>query len=122
MSELQCTDYDLDYGTECLHLAQKYMGSKVRLIEGPVNLWKVIECIVIPPIPGQFRMMRSYDFSWNHAKMFYENQLHGIDSLEKLENVLFNLSQVTHKKDLYAAEAMLKGRRKILFSPEYSLN
>ena len=38
---IQCTDYDLDYGTECLHLAQKYMKSKVRLIEGPVNLWKV---------------------------------------------------------------------------------
>ena len=35
------TDYDLDYGTECLHLAQKYMHSKVRLIDGPVNLWKV---------------------------------------------------------------------------------
>lgn len=36
-----CTDYDLDYGTECLHLAQRYAGAKVRLIDGPEHLWKV---------------------------------------------------------------------------------
>ncbi len=41
MSVSQCTDYDLDYGTECLHLAQKYMRCPVRLIDGPDNLWKV---------------------------------------------------------------------------------
>ena len=41
------TDYDLDYGTECLHLAQKYMHSKVRLIDGPVTLWKVISGAVL---------------------------------------------------------------------------
>ena len=38
---LQATDYDFDYGTECLHLASKYMGVKVKLIEGSSNLWKV---------------------------------------------------------------------------------
>lgn len=35
------TDYDLDYGTECLHLAQQYGGAKVWLVEGPDSLWKI---------------------------------------------------------------------------------
>uniref|UniRef100_A0A8D0H595 D-ribitol-5-phosphate cytidylyltransferase n=1 Tax=Sphenodon punctatus TaxID=8508 RepID=A0A8D0H595_SPHPU len=37
----QCNDYDLDYGTECLHLALKYCKTNAKLIEGPPNLWKV---------------------------------------------------------------------------------
>ncbi|NXN95272.1 ISPD cytidylyltransferase, partial [Rhinopomastus cyanomelas] len=37
----QCTDYDLDYGTECLHLALKYSKTNARLVEGPADLWKV---------------------------------------------------------------------------------
>ncbi|KAM5271572.1 D-ribitol-5-phosphate cytidylyltransferase [Ctenodactylus gundi] len=37
----QCSDYDLDYGTECLHLALKYRHTKAKLVEGPPDLWKV---------------------------------------------------------------------------------
>ncbi|XP_068008594.1 D-ribitol-5-phosphate cytidylyltransferase isoform X1 [Melanerpes formicivorus] len=37
----QCTDYDLDYGTECLHLALKYCETNAKLVEGPADLWKV---------------------------------------------------------------------------------
>ncbi|XP_074840762.1 D-ribitol-5-phosphate cytidylyltransferase isoform X2 [Carettochelys insculpta] len=37
----QCSDYDLDYGTECLHLALKYCKTNAKLIEGPPDLWKV---------------------------------------------------------------------------------
>ncbi|XP_077793111.1 D-ribitol-5-phosphate cytidylyltransferase isoform X2 [Podarcis muralis] len=37
----QCSDYDLDYGTECLHLALKYNKTNAKLIEGPPDLWKV---------------------------------------------------------------------------------
>ncbi|XP_068091206.1 D-ribitol-5-phosphate cytidylyltransferase [Hyperolius riggenbachi] len=37
----QCTDHDLDFGTECLHLAQEYGKAKVKLVEGPPDLWKV---------------------------------------------------------------------------------
>ncbi|XP_067418214.1 D-ribitol-5-phosphate cytidylyltransferase isoform X2 [Emydura macquarii macquarii] len=37
----QCSDYDLDYGTECLHLALKYCKTNVKLIEGSPDLWKV---------------------------------------------------------------------------------
>ncbi|NWR68557.1 ISPD cytidylyltransferase, partial [Centropus unirufus] len=37
----QCTDYDLDYGTECLHLALKYCKTNAKLIEGTADLWKV---------------------------------------------------------------------------------
>lgn len=37
----KATYYDFDYGTECLHLASKYTGVKVKLIEGSSNLWKV---------------------------------------------------------------------------------
>ncbi|NXW67102.1 ISPD cytidylyltransferase, partial [Hirundo rustica] len=37
----QCTDYDLDYGTECLHLALKYCKAKAKLVEGTADLWKV---------------------------------------------------------------------------------
>ncbi|XP_075443331.1 D-ribitol-5-phosphate cytidylyltransferase isoform X2 [Ascaphus truei] len=38
---LQCTDYDLDFGTECLHLALEYSNTKAKLLEGPPDLWKV---------------------------------------------------------------------------------
>lgn len=37
----KCTDYDLDFGTECLHLALQYCGTNAKLIEGPPTLWKV---------------------------------------------------------------------------------
>ncbi|XP_065522321.1 D-ribitol-5-phosphate cytidylyltransferase isoform X2 [Lathamus discolor] len=37
----QCTDYDLDYGTECLHLALKYCKTNAKLVEGAADLWKV---------------------------------------------------------------------------------
>ncbi|XP_048367615.1 D-ribitol-5-phosphate cytidylyltransferase isoform X2 [Sphaerodactylus townsendi] len=37
----QCNDHDLDYGTECLHLALKYSKTNAKLIEGPPDLWKV---------------------------------------------------------------------------------
>ncbi|KAM8967112.1 D-ribitol-5-phosphate cytidylyltransferase [Pelodytes ibericus] len=38
---LKCTDYDLDFGTECLHLALEYSHTKAKLLEGPPDLWKV---------------------------------------------------------------------------------
>ncbi|NXJ61471.1 ISPD cytidylyltransferase, partial [Rostratula benghalensis] len=37
----KCTDYDLDYGTECLHLALKYCETNAKLVEGTADLWKV---------------------------------------------------------------------------------
>ncbi|KAK2186067.1 hypothetical protein NP493_204g06099 [Ridgeia piscesae] len=37
----KATDYDFDYGTECLHLVNKYTAARTRLIEGPEHLWKV---------------------------------------------------------------------------------
>nr|XP_058955054.1 D-ribitol-5-phosphate cytidylyltransferase-like isoform X3 [Pocillopora verrucosa] len=38
---MKCTEYDFDYGTECLHLAQKYADTNALLIDGPEFLWKV---------------------------------------------------------------------------------
>ncbi|KAM4026901.1 D-ribitol-5-phosphate cytidylyltransferase [Anomaloglossus baeobatrachus] len=38
---LQCSDYDLDFGTECLHLALAYSNTRAKLLEGPPDLWKV---------------------------------------------------------------------------------
>ncbi|XP_044149945.1 D-ribitol-5-phosphate cytidylyltransferase isoform X2 [Bufo gargarizans] len=38
---LQCSDYDLDFGTECLHLALAYGKRRAKLLEGPPDLWKV---------------------------------------------------------------------------------
>lgn len=37
----QCTEFDLDYGTECLHLVSKYAKARVQLLDGGENLWKV---------------------------------------------------------------------------------
>lgn len=37
----RASDYDFDYGTECLLLAMKYSNVKAKLIEGGSNLWKV---------------------------------------------------------------------------------
>ncbi|XP_053876254.1 D-ribitol-5-phosphate cytidylyltransferase isoform X2 [Malaclemys terrapin pileata] len=59
----QCSDYDLDYGTECLHLALKYCKTNAKLIEGSPDLWKV-----------------------------------------------------TYKRDLYAAESIIKGSKEIRLS------
>ncbi|XP_057360545.1 D-ribitol-5-phosphate cytidylyltransferase isoform X5 [Manis pentadactyla] len=36
-----CSDYDLDFGTECLQLALKYCHIKAKLVEGSPDLWKV---------------------------------------------------------------------------------
>ncbi|XP_077432611.1 D-ribitol-5-phosphate cytidylyltransferase isoform X2 [Vanacampus margaritifer] len=37
----RCTEADFDFGTECLHLVQRYCAANAKLIEGPPNLWKV---------------------------------------------------------------------------------
>ncbi|XP_045877452.1 D-ribitol-5-phosphate cytidylyltransferase isoform X3 [Meles meles] len=37
----QCSDYDLEFGTECLQLALKYGHVNARLVEGSPDLWKV---------------------------------------------------------------------------------
>ncbi|XP_072043219.1 D-ribitol-5-phosphate cytidylyltransferase-like [Amphiura filiformis] len=37
------TEYDLDYGTECLHLALEYTRTKAKLLEAPDEVWKVTE-------------------------------------------------------------------------------
>ncbi|XP_055974398.1 D-ribitol-5-phosphate cytidylyltransferase isoform X2 [Sorex fumeus] len=36
----QCSDYDLEFGTECLQLALKYCQTKAKLVEGSPDLWK----------------------------------------------------------------------------------
>uniref|UniRef100_A0A5F8HG34 D-ribitol-5-phosphate cytidylyltransferase n=1 Tax=Monodelphis domestica TaxID=13616 RepID=A0A5F8HG34_MONDO len=36
-----CSDYDMEFGTECLHLALKYCHTKAKLVEGSPDLWKV---------------------------------------------------------------------------------
>uniref|UniRef100_A0A8C6GHK2 D-ribitol-5-phosphate cytidylyltransferase n=1 Tax=Mus spicilegus TaxID=10103 RepID=A0A8C6GHK2_MUSSI len=35
------SDFDLEFGTECLQLALKYCHRKAKLVEGPPALWKV---------------------------------------------------------------------------------
>ncbi|XP_074051515.1 D-ribitol-5-phosphate cytidylyltransferase isoform X2 [Macrotis lagotis] len=37
----QCSDHDMEFGTECLHLALKYGQTKAKLVEGSPDLWKV---------------------------------------------------------------------------------
>ncbi|XP_072506923.1 D-ribitol-5-phosphate cytidylyltransferase isoform X2 [Notamacropus eugenii] len=37
----QCSEHDMEFGTECLHLALKYCQTKAKLVEGPPDLWKV---------------------------------------------------------------------------------
>ncbi|XP_071035057.1 D-ribitol-5-phosphate cytidylyltransferase isoform X1 [Parasteatoda tepidariorum] len=37
----ECSAYDLEHGTECLHLVQKYAGVKAKLLPGTSHLWKV---------------------------------------------------------------------------------
>uniref|UniRef100_A0A8C9JHF3 D-ribitol-5-phosphate cytidylyltransferase n=1 Tax=Panthera tigris altaica TaxID=74533 RepID=A0A8C9JHF3_PANTA len=39
--EYGCSDYDLEFGTECLQLALKYGHIKAKLVEGSPDLWKV---------------------------------------------------------------------------------
>lgn len=42
----QCSDYDLEFGTECLQLALKYCHVKAKLVEGSPDLWKVMELVL----------------------------------------------------------------------------
>ncbi|RUS90311.1 hypothetical protein EGW08_001909 [Elysia chlorotica] len=37
----KCTDYDFDYGTECLLLALKFADCPAQLVQGTDDLWKV---------------------------------------------------------------------------------
>ncbi|TSN03419.1 D-ribitol-5-phosphate cytidylyltransferase [Bagarius yarrelli] len=37
----RCSEFDFEFGTECLHLALQYSGINAKLIEGPPTLWKV---------------------------------------------------------------------------------
>ncbi|XP_078714332.1 D-ribitol-5-phosphate cytidylyltransferase-like isoform X2 [Lampetra fluviatilis] len=37
----KCSEEELDVGTECLHVALHYGGTRARLLDGPDNLWKV---------------------------------------------------------------------------------
>ncbi|XP_077712818.1 D-ribitol-5-phosphate cytidylyltransferase isoform X8 [Canis aureus] len=37
----ECSDYDLEFGTECLQLALKYGHVHAKLVEGSPDLWKV---------------------------------------------------------------------------------
>ncbi|XP_067221657.1 D-ribitol-5-phosphate cytidylyltransferase isoform X2 [Chanodichthys erythropterus] len=39
--EQGCSEFDFEFGTECLHLALQYCGTNAKLIEGPPTLWKV---------------------------------------------------------------------------------
>ncbi|XP_058270157.1 D-ribitol-5-phosphate cytidylyltransferase isoform X2 [Hemibagrus wyckioides] len=39
--EQGCSEFDFEFGTECLHLALQYSGTSAKLIEGPPTLWKV---------------------------------------------------------------------------------
>ncbi|XP_048694247.2 D-ribitol-5-phosphate cytidylyltransferase isoform X5 [Caretta caretta] len=65
-----CTDYDLDYGTECLHLALKYCKTNAKLIEGSPDLWKVTYkwdlYAAESVIKGPLECFRKYVFQqWN---------------------------------------------------------
>ncbi|XP_026855280.2 D-ribitol-5-phosphate cytidylyltransferase isoform X1 [Electrophorus electricus] len=37
----RCSEFDFEFGTECLHLALRYSGTNARLLNGPPTLWKV---------------------------------------------------------------------------------
>ncbi|XP_054710760.1 D-ribitol-5-phosphate cytidylyltransferase-like isoform X2 [Uloborus diversus] len=37
----ECSDYDMEHGTECLHLVQMYADTRAKLLPGTSNLWKV---------------------------------------------------------------------------------
>lgn len=37
----KCSENDLKYGTECLHLVLKYGNVKPKLVESEMNLWKI---------------------------------------------------------------------------------
>ncbi|XP_075925388.1 D-ribitol-5-phosphate cytidylyltransferase isoform X4 [Petromyzon marinus] len=39
--DVGCSEEELDVGTECLHVALQYGGTRARLLDGPDNLWKV---------------------------------------------------------------------------------
>ncbi|TFK09688.1 jouberin [Platysternon megacephalum] len=85
----QCSDYDLDYGTECLHLALKYCKANAKLIEGSPDLWKIKPITTSPIFSGHGEQLMTILF---------------ITAL----NIFKGCYQVTYKQDLYAAESIIK--------------
>ncbi|XP_047609622.1 D-ribitol-5-phosphate cytidylyltransferase [Phacochoerus africanus] len=94
----QCSDHDLEFGTECLHLALKYCHIKAKLVEGSPDLWKVTykrdlyaaESIIKERISQQICVV-----------MDTEDEEHVGHRLEEmLKNELNHMKKVTSGKDL----------------------
>ncbi|KPP72033.1 hypothetical protein Z043_109003 [Scleropages formosus] len=56
----KCSETDFDFGTECLHLALYYCGTKAKLIEGPPTLWKTLS----PTLSAWLRVIVRSQCSW----------------------------------------------------------
>uniref|UniRef100_A0A4X1THH9 D-ribitol-5-phosphate cytidylyltransferase n=1 Tax=Sus scrofa TaxID=9823 RepID=A0A4X1THH9_PIG len=97
--EYGCSDHDLEFGTECLHLALKYCHIKAKLVEGSPDLWKVTykrdlyaaESIIKERISQQICVVMD-------TKEDEEHVGHRLE--EMLKNELNHMKKVTSGKDL----------------------
>lgn len=75
----QCSDYDLDFGTECLQLALKYCHIKAKLVEGSPDLWKVRELVFCSGshlcwyvTPDTFWKHKHFPYAFENGKVVYK--------------------------------------------------
>uniref|UniRef100_UPI00358EE168 D-ribitol-5-phosphate cytidylyltransferase isoform X3 n=1 Tax=Myxine glutinosa TaxID=7769 RepID=UPI00358EE168 len=61
---LKCSEYELDFGTECLHVALKYAGARSRLLPGSQDLWKVTYKKDLHAAEGLMKDALAKDMCW----------------------------------------------------------
>uniref|UniRef100_A0A8C4NAB4 CDP-L-ribitol pyrophosphorylase A n=1 Tax=Eptatretus burgeri TaxID=7764 RepID=A0A8C4NAB4_EPTBU len=61
---LKCSEYELDFGTECLHVALKYAGTRSRLLPGSPDLWKVTYKKDLHAAEGLMKDALAKDMCW----------------------------------------------------------
>lgn len=76
----KCSEDELRFGTECLHLVLTHTGVRAKLLDGKPNLWKA-------------RFKNVYSLEW------------GVDVHLTTP---YALAQVTYQQDLFAAESLIK--------------
>ncbi|KAL9967254.1 hypothetical protein ACROYT_G025439 [Oculina patagonica] len=95
----ECTEYDFEHGTECLHLAQKYAATRAALIDGPDSLWKVTYKKDLYSVEGVLREKQVHVVVavGTHFPVFIE-KLH--EQLHKREQVVAYLPDIPAEQKL----------------------
>ncbi|XP_059568451.1 D-ribitol-5-phosphate cytidylyltransferase isoform X1 [Myotis daubentonii] len=83
----QCSDYDLEFGTECLQLALKYCHVKAKLVEGSPDLWKHVK-VTSGPLGHAGRDLQQIILEQCYSFVCVNVMLSAFEETQKLLNML----------------------------------